>query len=123
VYRDMIQRSSTRCRKYATCDPPAERCPQRLILTFNRDRVTDITASVLRAPSGYWSIFSVLSADGSGPAAHRAVSWMRRNIVPAIAGSLADTHNATLPPPDADIDEALRQALGPPRQRHRRANG
>jgi hypothetical protein len=36
---------------------------------------------------------------------------MRRNIVPAIASSLADAHNATLPPPDADIDEALRQAL------------
>jgi hypothetical protein len=33
---------------------------------------------------------------------------MRRNIVPAIAGSLADAHNATLPPPDADIDEVLR---------------
>jgi hypothetical protein len=36
---------------------------------------------------------------------------MRRNIVSAIAGSLAGAHNATLPPPDAYIDEALRQAL------------
>jgi len=36
---------------------------------------------------------------------------MWRNIVPAIAGSLADVHNTNLPPPDADIDEALRQAL------------
>jgi hypothetical protein len=36
---------------------------------------------------------------------------MRRNVVPAIAGSLADVHNSALPPPDADIDEALRQAL------------
>jgi hypothetical protein len=76
-----------------------------------RDRVTDLAASVLPVPSGYWSIFALLSADNPGPAAHRSVSWMRRNIVPAIAGSLADAHNATLPPPDADIDEALRQAL------------
>jgi hypothetical protein len=36
---------------------------------------------------------------------------MRRNIVPAIAGSLADVHNSNLPPPDADIDEALKQAI------------
>ena len=36
---------------------------------------------------------------------------MRRNIVSAIAGSLAGAHNATLPPPDAYIDEVLRQAL------------
>jgi hypothetical protein len=36
---------------------------------------------------------------------------MRRNIVPAIAGSLADVHNSNLPPPNADIDDALRQAL------------
>ena len=73
--------------------------------------MTDFAASVLPVPSGYWSIFALLSADDPGPAAHRSVSWMRRNIVPAIAGSLADAHNATLPPPDADIDEALRQAL------------
>ena len=73
--------------------------------------MTDFEVSVLPVPSGYWSIFALLSADDPGPAAHRSVSWTRRNIVPAIVGSLADAHNATLPPPDADIDEALRQAL------------
>jgi hypothetical protein len=36
---------------------------------------------------------------------------MRRNIVPAIAGSLVDVHNSNLPPPDVDINEALRQTL------------
>lgn len=45
------------------------------------------------------------------PPPRRAVSQMRRNIVPAIVGSLADAHNAPLPPPDADTDEALRHAL------------
>jgi serine/threonine protein phosphatase PrpC len=39
---------------------------------------------------------------------------MRRNIVPAVAGSLADVYNDNplqLPPSKAHIDEALRQAL------------
>jgi hypothetical protein len=39
---------------------------------------------------------------------------MRRNIVPAVAGSLADVHNDNplrSPPSKAHIDEALRQAL------------
>lgn len=36
---------------------------------------------------------------------------MRRNIVPAIAGSLADAHEAQYPPPGAHIDEALKQGL------------
>jgi serine/threonine protein phosphatase PrpC len=36
---------------------------------------------------------------------------MRRNIVPAVAGALADVHHANRPPPDAQIDNALRQAL------------
>jgi hypothetical protein len=76
-----------------------------------RDRVTDFAASVLPVPSGYWSIFALLSADDPGFTAHRSVSRMGRNIVPDIAGSLTDAHNATLPPPDADIDEALRLAL------------
>ena len=73
--------------------------------------MTDFAASVLPVPSGYWSIFALLSADNPSLTAHRSVSWMGRNIVSDVACSLADAHNATLPPPDADIDEALRLAL------------
>jgi hypothetical protein len=39
---------------------------------------------------------------------------MRRNIVPAVAGSLADVHNGDpwrSPPSKAHVDEVLRQAL------------
>ncbi|KAH9972913.1 hypothetical protein BJV74DRAFT_864652 [Russula compacta] len=68
------------------------------------NRVTDFAAGVLPVPSGY-------CADDSGPVTHGTVSWMRRNIVPAMAGSLADAHSAQHPPPDARIDDALRQGL------------
>ncbi|KAH9961693.1 hypothetical protein BGW80DRAFT_890724 [Lactifluus volemus] len=76
-------------------------------------------ASVLPVPSGYWSIFALLSAEdprrrsvANRPASdHEVLSWMRRNIVPAVAGALADVHHANRPPPDAQIDNALRQAL------------
>jgi hypothetical protein len=36
---------------------------------------------------------------------------MRRNIVLAVAGELADVHDTNRPPPNAFIDNALRQAL------------
>jgi hypothetical protein len=74
---------------------------------------------VLPVPSGYWSIFALLSADADSESESAgshgiALSWMRRNIVPAVAGSLADVHNdypSRLSSPKADVDEALRQAL------------
>ena len=92
--------------------------------------MTDFAAGVLPVPSGYWSIFALISADasesGSFTAHGTALSWMRRNVVPAVAGSLADVYNNTNehlspppppplpplpPPPKTPIDEALRQAL------------
>jgi hypothetical protein len=103
--------------------------PQRADSNVQRNRVTDFAAGVLPVPSGYWSIFALISADNSesesesarpvSDFAHRhglgtALSWMRRNIVPAVAGSLADVYNDNplqFPPSKAHIDGALRQAL------------
>jgi hypothetical protein len=87
--------------------------------------VTDFAAGVLPVPSGYWSIFALISADNSESESARpvtgfthwhgiALSWMRRNVVPAVAGSLADVYNddpLRSPPSKVHIDEALRQAL------------
>jgi serine/threonine protein phosphatase PrpC len=59
---------------------------------------------------GYWSIFALLSADDVNPSNHGAVlSWIRRNIVAAVAGALADAHGANHHPPP--IDDDLRNAL------------
>jgi len=89
--------------------------PDDLSATTNsdlqRDRVTDVAVDVLPLPHGYWSIFALLNADGPDHVDRGSVSWMRGNIIPAIAGSLADVHNSTHPPPDTDIDDALRQTL------------
>ncbi|KAI0255219.1 hypothetical protein BJV78DRAFT_1151656 [Lactifluus subvellereus] len=67
--------------------------------------------SVLPVPSGYWSIFALLSSADPRPADHEALSWTQRNIVPAVAGALADVHPANCPPPNTHIDDALRHAL------------
>jgi hypothetical protein len=107
---DTARLDSTPYVRYSLIFWPDDR-PQRLIRTFQRDRLTDFAASVLPVPSGYWSIFALVSADDPTPTSHRALSWMRRTIVPAVAGSLADVHNSNLPPPDADINDALRQVL------------
>lgn len=99
--------------------------PQRANSNIQRNRVTDFAVGVLPVPTGYWSIFALISADNSESEfatpvtgfTHwhgTALSWMRRNIVPAVAGSLADVHNddpLRSPPSKAHIDEALRQAL------------
>ena len=108
--------------------------PQRANANVQRNRMSDFAAGVLPVPSGYWSIFALISADNSESESesarpvtgsthshshsHRhgtaALSWMRRNIVPAVAGSLADAHSGDpvrFPPSKAHIDEALRQAL------------
>jgi hypothetical protein len=61
---------------------------------------------VLPVPTGYRSIFALLSADDAHPG---AASWIRRNIVAAIAGALADAHGANHNPPS--IDDALWDAL------------
>ncbi|KAH9961033.1 hypothetical protein BC827DRAFT_1204563 [Russula dissimulans] len=81
------------------------------VVDSTSDRVTDFAVGVLPVPSGYWSIFALLNADGPGPVDRGPVSWVRRSIIPAIAGSLADVHNSTRPPPDTHIDDALRQTL------------
>jgi hypothetical protein len=85
--------------------------------------VTDFAAGVLPVPSGYWSIFALISAGGpeSGTVTTHgtALSWMRRNIVAAVAGSLADVYSkvavegqSSVPsPPKTHIDGALREAL------------
>jgi len=73
--------------------------------------VTDFAVGVLPVPSGYWSIFALLNADGPGPVDRGPVSWVRRNIIPAIAGFLADVYNSTRPPPETHIDDALKQTL------------
>ena len=100
--------------------------PARANSNSQRNRVADFAAGVLPIPAGYWSIFALISADNSESGSvtgfahwHRdgtaVLSWMRRNIVPAVAGSLADVYNEDplrFPPPEAaHIDEALRQAL------------
>src|SRR6266852_4374652 len=89
--------------------------------------MSDFAAGVLPVPAGYWSIFTLVSADNSESArpvrvtgfTHwhwhgTALSWMRRNIIPAVAGSLADVYNddpLRSPPSKAHIEEVLRQAL------------
>lgn len=63
-------------------------------------------------PTGYWSIFALLSADDAHPSDRGAVlSWIQRNIVAAVAGALADAHSANRPPPSPHIDDALRHAI------------
>jgi hypothetical protein len=62
-------------------------------------------------PTGFWSIFALLSADDPHLSNPGAVSWIRRNIVAAVAGALADAHNAANHHPAAHIDDALRDAL------------
>ena len=91
--------------------------------------MSDFAAGVLPVPSGYWSIFELISADNSESESESArpvtgfthshwhgtaLSWMQRNIVPAVAGSLANVHSGDpvrFPPSKVHIDEALRQAL------------
>ncbi|KAI9437059.1 hypothetical protein BJY52DRAFT_1230261 [Lactarius psammicola] len=79
--------------------------------TIRRDHATDFAAGVLPVPTGYWSIFALLSADDTHPSNHGPVSWIRRNIVAAVAGALADAYCASHPPPSPHIDDALRNAL------------
>ncbi|KAH8990006.1 hypothetical protein EDB86DRAFT_3104202 [Lactarius hatsudake] len=71
------------------------------------DHVTDFAASVLPVPTGYWSIFALLSADDVNSSNPGAVSWIRTNIVAAAA----DAHGAGHPPPSTHVVDALRQAL------------
>jgi hypothetical protein len=66
---------------------------------------------VLPVPTGFWSIFALLSADEPHSSDPGAVSWIRRNIVAAVAGALADAHNTDQPPLSVHIDDALRHAL------------
>jgi hypothetical protein len=61
--------------------------------------------------NGFWSIFALLSADDPHPSNPGAVSWIRRNIIAAVAGALADAHSADHPPPSPHIDDALRDSL------------
>ncbi|KAH9036279.1 hypothetical protein EDB84DRAFT_1483149 [Lactarius hengduanensis] len=75
------------------------------------DHATDFAAGVLPVPTGYWSIFALLSADDTNSSNPGAISWIRRNIVAAVAGALADAHSAGHPPPSTHVDDALRQAL------------
>ncbi|KAH8992176.1 hypothetical protein EDB92DRAFT_1858359 [Lactarius akahatsu] len=75
------------------------------------DHATDFAAGVLPVPTGYWSIFALLSADDTNSSNPGAISWIRRNIVAAVAGALADAHSAGHPPPSTLVDDALRQAL------------
>ncbi|KAH9069357.1 hypothetical protein EDB83DRAFT_2314394 [Lactarius deliciosus] len=78
---------------------------------IRQDHVTDFAAGVLPVPTGYWSIFALLSADNANSSNPGAVSWIRRNIVAAVAGALADVHSTGHPPPSTHVDDALRQAL------------
>ncbi|KAH9019167.1 hypothetical protein EDB85DRAFT_582561 [Lactarius pseudohatsudake] len=82
--------------------------PQNAI---RQDHATDFAASVLPVPTGYWSIFALLSADDANSSNSGAISWIQRNIVGAVAGALADAHSAGHPPPSTHVDDALRQAL------------
>jgi hypothetical protein len=80
-----------------------------------RDRATDFAAGVLPVPTGFWSIFALLSAEEEDPHSsnHGALSWIRRNIIAAVAGALADAHGADHhhPSHSPHIDDALRYAL------------
>ncbi|KAI9436243.1 hypothetical protein H4582DRAFT_1965290 [Lactarius indigo] len=72
---------------------------------------TDFAAGVLPVPTGCWSIFALLSADDDKSSNPGAISWIRRNIVAAVAGALADAHSTSHPPPSTDFNHALRNAL------------
>ena len=57
-------------------------------------------------PKRIWSIFALLSADSNDD--HGALlSWIKRNVIAAIAGALADAYNTD----HHHIDDALRHAL------------
>ena len=57
-------------------------------------------------PKRFWSIFALLSANSNDD--HGALlSWIKRNIIAAIAGALADAYNTD----HHHIDDALRHAL------------
>jgi serine/threonine protein phosphatase PrpC len=66
---------------------------------------------VLPVATGFWSIFALLSANEPHSSNPNAVSWIRKNIIAAVAGALADAYNADHPPPSTHIDNALRDAL------------
>jgi len=68
-----VQCSSSQRRTYAPCDSKPVDCAHQRILTFK---------------------VQILMIPVTPPI---AVSWMCRNIVPAIVGSLVDAHNASLP--------------------------
>ena len=74
--------------------------------TRSKETVTDFAASVLQflPATGPSLRFSALTI----PALPRTELYpgCPETIVPVIAGSLADAHNATLPPADADIDDS-----------------
>ncbi|KAH9032874.1 hypothetical protein EDB85DRAFT_1890482 [Lactarius pseudohatsudake] len=70
-----------------------------------RDHTTDFVADVLPVSTGHWSIFALLGADDSSN--HGAVSWIRRNIIAAVA----DAHSASHLLPSTHADDALRNAL------------
>ena len=83
-------------------------------MRHKRDRATDFAAGVLPVPTGFWSIFALLSAEeqDAHSSNHGALSWIRRNIVAAVAGALADAHGADHhPPPSPHINDAMRYAL------------
>ena len=56
-------------------------------------------------PKRFWSIFALLNADSKDD--HGAQSWIKRNIIAAIVGALANAYHT----PHIDIDDALRHAL------------
>ncbi|KAF8259969.1 hypothetical protein EI94DRAFT_1812370 [Lactarius quietus] len=62
-------------------------------------------------PTGFWSIFALLSADDPQQSNPGTLSWIRSNIIAAVAGALADAHGANHPLPSPQIDDALRHAL------------
>jgi hypothetical protein len=57
-------------------------------------------------------IFALLSADDPHPSNPGAISWIRRNVIAAIAGALADAQSANDSPPGPHIIDTLRPALG-----------
>ena len=76
---------------------------------LHRDCATDFVAGVLPVPpTAFWSIFALLSVDNPRRDTD-ALSWIRRSIIAAVAGALADAYSADSTP--AHIEDTLRHAL------------
>ncbi|KAA1475905.1 protein serine/threonine phosphatase 2C [Dentipellis sp. KUC8613] len=63
----------------------------------NEPTEDDHTSAILPIPSGYWSLFALFD----GHSGWETSAWLRENMIPALAGALADLFSHYRPPDDA----------------------